>query len=1499
MKKLFLIITTLLISLLLSGCDLLGSDQVDQISEEFCRDNPTSEICNGDPVGALEDGIILGIFEKIIDEYNDLENETFCDDYFAVTNTELLDECRDHRNDLVPEDYTGYTVVDVIKKTTLSTEDIYEVNVISTDELTEIVFTIGLVSIEGIMYINLWSYDINTVEPQALVMTLAIAQEYFEKFLVDYLNIDIDSAVICSEYFADKPAADCIADRTESLAMGLTVTFEGITDTGEGTYEVELYFSDTDNPTPTLEFEDVKIDYDELGNIVMEFVDDDSDMEFLTDEEVFGVMQEFINDYLNESFTDQQLNDKYFDGTMDIEFFNRRATDIFEGVTLEVLSAVNPNGDDNFAFIDVGIRRINDGNIDDSIIQVRVKGFEDGTYYLELIFNEYLENYLNPSDAYAVIAQFIIDYLDPGVSHEQLAEIYFDYNMMDLEFRDDREQDQIFNVTYELISVVNYYPDDPSAYLEVEFIRTKEGESETIFVPMRVVELEEGRYYIEVMFNGNDSDYGMLYGFIEELLFQYLDDTFTDDMVCNYFFEGEDATKCLEDRQTEMLEVDSIEFIGLYFYDGMYEVEFLFNFADDTIKLQDFKLEYYYNELDELKIRFIEEYSNFPYDEAWNHINNLVNDFNDPDLDSITVCTTYFEEMDVEGCIEKRETDIMNNIFIAGFTLNEEYNGFVLELIYEDEFGYNWTEIIFAEFLYNIDNQLYVRFNGEYHELIHREMAWEFLIAYQNAFNDFGYDLDALCTDFFGDSSFQYCIDRREDAMINNLYIVINDLYEMDGMYFAVIEYYSGDEGYQFTEDILVHFFYDDMDMLRMDIDFNMQNHVDHDEAFAFFNQFIIDFLDPTITDAEFCYMYFPWQDSTTCIWDRANISFADMVITIDYFRNDYENYEIGVTFLDTFTSIQRSEVLFVNFFYNELGQVEMNIYYQIYGGYVDLATAITVFTDYVDDYVDPLVTFQYINETYFDIRMDFEFDIERQLAFTNGTIFTVLSITDPANGDGTEWIKVEIQREENGVTGVMLVWMKVFLLDNGNYLIEFSHMDYPQPVVSYDDAFAYLEVFIIDWNNLSLTSEFVCSTYFDPEDYPECFNKRENDIMIGQYTVLQSLIQFPDGYFVDLGYFNTSDEFLYNEFIPVFFYYDMDDVLKIKYHYDDYQGPFLNFDEAFSMLDMYYIDFMDETILSFDFCSMYHEGWMIDECVELRDDIFANNYFIALGDFYTEDYMYVVVVDYYDADGLYVISHTFEVNFYENFSTIYFDLHLHYGEFDPWLELATPVIEGYFEDYDDFTIPSEVVCSMFIADPLACSILRDQFIADGLVYVDLWDTYYYKNEDDIAHYIVIVYFEYDLGNYEIREYEVFFTQNNEDPFFYSLELRGMEISVPVGAVLLPEPDAVVVLTQFALDYADNTITHQELCDLYFGGVFTSPDCMEGRQEFLDGLGIATFLYADIEIDFAEVEFYMAYFEMTMDGETFIQNGSFRVYLLTDGSHFIEFVKTEYYPDPV
>ena len=127
MKKLFYFMMVILITIGLSGCDLISQEQVEEISEQYCRDNPEADICQGDAVGVLEDEVILNVFNRILDEYNDETNTTFCDDYFSVTNIELLDSCRESREDLVPLDFENFIVLGAEKKTTLSTQNIYEI----------------------------------------------------------------------------------------------------------------------------------------------------------------------------------------------------------------------------------------------------------------------------------------------------------------------------------------------------------------------------------------------------------------------------------------------------------------------------------------------------------------------------------------------------------------------------------------------------------------------------------------------------------------------------------------------------------------------------------------------------------------------------------------------------------------------------------------------------------------------------------------------------------------------------------------------------------------------------------------------------------------------------------------------------------------------------------------------------------------------------------------------------------------------------------------------------------------------------------------------------------------------------------------------------------------------------------------------------------------------------------------------------------------------------
>ena len=68
--------------------------------------------------------------------------------------------------------------------------------------------------------------------------------------------------------------------------------------------------------------------------------------------------------------------------------------------------------------------------------------------------------------------------------------------------------------TYELVSVSNPTPEDPFAYLDVEIRRVEGLTSDINIIPIRVLDLGEDRYYIDLTFSNQGPDFDILYDFI-------------------------------------------------------------------------------------------------------------------------------------------------------------------------------------------------------------------------------------------------------------------------------------------------------------------------------------------------------------------------------------------------------------------------------------------------------------------------------------------------------------------------------------------------------------------------------------------------------------------------------------------------------------------------------------------------------------------------------------------------------------------------------------------------------------------------------------------------------------------------------------------------------------------------------------------------------------------------------------------------------------------------
>ena len=559
MKRLFLFMTVIVISIGLSGCDMISQQQVDEISEEFCRDNPTSEICQGDTVGELVDQVILDVFNTILDEYNDSANDTFCEDYFSVTNTDLLDSCRASRAGLIPENYIGFTVSDVTKNTTLSTEDVYEITVISEDLTVEIVFTIGLVNVEGIMYINSWSFEETAVNPEDQDVSLEAAQAYFEQFLLDYLDRDILSTVLCTQYdMGDE--VKCSEERLSSFSNNFTAVLNSIVFTEElGVFEVQMTFNDDEMSEPKIETEQIKLYYDEEGNIIMEFIDDgegdgDGSTEppvdvWLNAADAFDVIATFLADYNGYDISNEDINSLYFNGQMDWDFFQDRILERDKGVTLSLV-LVEEAIDEPLEYLVVTMQRTFEGENKTMVVRLRVNDLGEEKYFFDILFED--EGGLEYDTLWQLMEDFIKDYQDETITDATICAVYFNWGIDDsINCVEDRQKDLASGIAInldDLYEVNDYYEivfefdngvDDP--WYQTVYANFYFNENNKLVIEFNDLGFDEIDYYSALWF-------------MENLVKDYSNYEMTSLDVCSQFFEGDSYDECVIRREQEMVD---------------------------------------------------------------------------------------------------------------------------------------------------------------------------------------------------------------------------------------------------------------------------------------------------------------------------------------------------------------------------------------------------------------------------------------------------------------------------------------------------------------------------------------------------------------------------------------------------------------------------------------------------------------------------------------------------------------------------------------------------------------------------------------------------------------------------------------------------------------------------------------------------------------------------------------------------------------------------------
>jgi len=267
----------------------------------------------------------------------------------------------------------------------------------------------------------------------------------------------------------------------------------------------------------------------------------------------------------------------------------------------------------------------------------------------------------------------------------------------------------------------------------------------------------------------------------------------------------------------------------------------------------------------------------------------------------------------------------------------------------------------------------------------------------------------------------------------------------------------------------------------------------------------------------------------------------------------------------------------------------------------------------------------------------------------------------------------------------------------------------------------------------------------------------------------------------------------------------------------------------------------------------------------------------------------FLVGVDYYDIDGYMVDTYYFKVYIYDGDNGFYMFMH---------------VTEDPYQFNQDFynhmnllgtllmDIPTNMtqICDEFFYMITDCATELQPYLTTELT--GAYQTEFFSRFDEFNNesFYARIRFEYSDGSWIHNEYLVYFEYHETLGLRASLELRGSEMSIPSDAVFQPLTQTTNILTQFVNGYQNSTVSDDDLCHTFFMDSTMNGECLEGRAEFLLAGGTATLTSIEELFDTEGVEYYLAHFTLTTGTETEEIYQAVRVYLLSNGLFYIDFL---------
>lgn len=1498
MKRIIILITAFLFSMTLAACD--NFTQIQEFSREYCEENPGAEVCELEEIQNLTESEIIQLFNGVLENYNDANYIDFCDDYFSVSNTDLLEQCRAAANELVPDGFEGFSSITYDAD---ASNNYYVITGITMDGMTEVEFRIQVVDEEGGYLISYWIFTSTPVEvtcnagevledgvcvPEPLVcdegfelvdgecieivvecqigfelidgvcmpvdpidnVTLEEGKLFIEEFISMYLDPNVDSESFCNDYFIDDPEG-CIDDRAEGHEMGADIVLDEFTDLGDGVFGAMMSFYEFPGADAKQQFQKFLLTKDELGDIQIEFLDMrvplDVAAQFFTD---------LLMDFQNPDIDDAYIINTYFGGFDEYGILEDRPEILLNNITFEVTDWYeNEWGEYVLKFIITSP----DGTGEEEA-PFMVYEFMPGRFVIDIRDDDggYVDD-----DQVIFLENMINDYMNPDMPSQEWCDMYFG---------PEQEEDCAFERDETLAL--------PDFYVMLQFIEERDG---WIVIGLEMYDGMNEPMFGEMIVYFYYNDMGIDYVVFEEmhhtdpeqedfihLLFETYKDPNWDSLEwCETFFGPDDGTEfnsgCAEDRDNDLQNPDmyvalqyidyrdGMMFIGVEMQDGEGEPEFAELFV-----------EFIYDDFGIWFVIFHDGDHHVDPDQA-EFIYWLFDTYLDPDWGSVEWCNTFFgpedNPEDTSGCAVDRDEALNNPDFWVHLEWMENYDGMMrIGIMMYDGMEEKYEEL-FVEFFYDEFGIMYVRFHpGQMND----PMMEELIYGLMNDFNAFDIPSDEVCNFYFeGEDAVGGCIEKREELIQSGGWVQVEYLHA--GPYGHEVGFRWFMNGEDYMEDVVAWYYYNEFGEVKLQFEGRHHYEFPWEEAEAILNELLFDFNDQSFSDADFCYKWFPHFDSTVCFLDREMFMGQEFNAYWEWMEHSDQGFRVGIRVEFPQTGEDKYyEIIFAPY-YNENGELEIHWWFDHHG--YDHDQAMNLVNAFLMDVFDDTLSDDELFNRYSRGEWQKLIDIRNHLLSMGieGAQLTQFNFHGHSadievfvwNGP-EEWHEY-FHLEFYDIDGVLF-----FDIYFGEPYFEFPEHE------AQDHLFWILSMF----NDPNLSNEEACM--YMPRIIEDCFAYRDLMFANGMIISLTDFWREWDqgfGAMFEIYNFETMEyEYPYFSFN---FWYNHDGTINFDMHTPYPEFRWADYDEALDLWTQWVNDYQDVNMSEEDFANKWFFGHYPEDFFQGRRDQQAAGVMYVIIDFIDDGMMgpnaFRFIIEHHQNGEVlvqedYVMFRIFEDGTFQIEFT---------GQHGPKIDIdhAMNIMNMFFTDLRDEFMSAEELCGMYFpmeAQDHCIYLVNDVF----RMYAD-FDYYYFDYYND--HFIMGVDFYDDTFNMvHSMEFFVYFMEGPEGMWYFDLE----EWYDPWWE-FQPFFEHFDQLHMYLDQYMVDPTVLVEICDLYF---YNDPLCGEIDTLFTSDL-VAVYnygfwyemdemdnisFYADIYFEYADGTWldvtYLVYFEVLDDG---------------------------------